>query len=130
MKNADEHIDHLISCIHLEEKAQKEQFDALGSTSLKELRHAGLALHPLRIKRRSYGFADYPEFNFSLPYPNDSSNFRDGAQIEVFFPGEESIKAILIGFDGRSGDVRLLSTDFPDWIEDVARRNMPRPKFV
>ena len=120
MKSANEHIDDLISCIHLEEKAQKEQFDALGSTSLKELRHAGLALHPLRIKRRSYGFADYPEFNFALPYPNDSSNFRDGAQIEVFFPGEESIKAILLGFDGRAGDVRLLTNDFPDWIDDGA----------
>ncbi len=120
MKSTNEYIDHLISCIHLEEKAQKEQFDALGSTSLKELRHAGLALHPLRIKRRSYGFADYPEFNFFLPYPNDSSNFRDGAQIEVFFPGEESIKAILLGFDGRSGDVRLLTNDFPDWIDDGA----------
>ncbi len=120
MKSADEHIDSIISCIHLEEKAQKEQYDALGSTSLKELRHAGLALHPLRIKRRSYGFADYPEFNFALPYPNDSSNFRDGAQIEVFFSGEESIKAILLGFDGRSGDVRLLTNDFPDWIDDGA----------
>jgi superfamily I DNA and/or RNA helicase len=120
LKSADEHIDSIISCIHLEEKAQKEQFDALGSTSLKELRHAGLALHPLRIKRRSYGFADYPEFNFALPYPNDSSNFRDGAQIEVFFPGEESIKAILLGFDGRAGDVRLLTNDFPDWIDDGA----------
>jgi ATP-dependent RNA/DNA helicase IGHMBP2 len=120
LKYANEHIDTILSCIHLEEKAQKEQFDALGSTSLKELRHAGLALHPLRIKRRSYGFADYPEFNFSLPYPNDSSNFRDGAQIEVFFPGEEAIKGILLGFDGRSGDVRLLGNDFPDWIEDGA----------
>ena len=120
MKSADEHIDSIISCIHLEEKAQKEQYDVLGSTSLKELRHAGLALHPLRIKRRSYGFADYPEFNFALPFPNDSSNFRDGAQIEVFFPGEESIKAILLGFDGRAGDVRLLTNDFPDWIDDGA----------
>jgi ATP-dependent RNA/DNA helicase IGHMBP2 len=120
LKNEIEHIDLIVSCIHLEEKAQKEHFDALGSTSLKELRHAGLALHPLRIKRRSYGFADYPEFNFSLPYPNDSSNFRDGAQIEVFYPGEEAIKAILLGFDGRSGDVRLLGNDFPDWIEDGA----------
>lgn len=115
---ADPYIQTLISCINLEDKEQAERFRLDQQHSLKMLKAEGLALHPLTITRRNFGYADYPEISFRLNYPVEVNLFKDGAAIECFCAGEEPVKGVLISLDGRSGEFRLFAPDFPDWIED------------
>ncbi|HQV60841.1 MAG TPA: hypothetical protein PLG08_08695, partial [Chitinophagaceae bacterium] len=44
--------------------------------------------------------------------------FKDGAAIECFIAGEEAVKGVLLNLDGKIGELRLFTPDFPDWIED------------
>jgi superfamily I DNA and/or RNA helicase len=118
MKNEDPFIEHLINCIELEEKEEAFRYDLASTTSLKLLKGEGLAIHPISIKGRSYGYADYPEFSFRIPYPTDTGKFRDGSAVEVFIQNEEPIRGTLLMLDGNRGEVRLFSSDFPDWLED------------
>lgn len=118
MQAKDPHIQFLLDNLLLEEKAQKERFSAQDSGGIKSLKRDGLAIHPLKVTRKSYGFAEYPEFSFRIPASQSTDNFRDGTAIEVFFENETSIKGILLGISGGSGDVRIFAPDFPDWIDD------------
>lgn len=102
----------------MEEEAQKERYRLNENHSLKALKAAGLALHPIRVTRKNYGYADYPEISFRLPYPQETNAFRSGAAIECFSAGEEAVKGMLLQLDGQSGEMRLFTPDFPDWIED------------
>lgn len=110
--------DRLIQCIEWEEQEQAQRFRLDQAHSLKQLKAEGLALHPLRVTRKNFGFADYPEISFRLPFPAEQSLFKDGAAIECFYTGEEPIKGVLLGFDGKAGEFRLYAPDFPDWIEE------------
>ncbi len=112
------HIHHLLQCLELEVKEEESRFKLDQQHSLKTLKHEGLALHPIRISRKAFGYADYPEIAFKLPFPADTSNFRDGCSIECFCEGEEAVKGILMNLDGGRGEFRLFAPDFPDWIED------------
>lgn len=112
------HIQHLLQCIDLEIKEQENRYKLDQQHSLKVLKSEGLALHPLRIQRKSFGYADYPEISFKLPFPSDTSNFKDGCAIECFYEGEEPVKGIMLMMDGSRGEFRLFAPDFPDWIED------------
>lgn len=112
------HIQHLIHCINLEEKEQAERFRLDQAHTLKSLKAEGLALHPISITRKNFGYADYPEISFRLNYPVETNMFRDGSAIECFKQGEEPIKGILLSLDGKNGEFRLFAPDFPDWIED------------
>lgn len=86
--------------------------------TLKSLKAEGLALHPIIITRKNFGYADYPEINFKLSFPPEANMFKDGAAIECFTAGEEPVKGVLINLDGKNGEFRLFAPDFPDWIED------------
>ena len=112
------HIKKLLQCIDLEEKEQVKRFRLDEQHSLKALKAEGLALHPIIVTRKNFGYADYPEISFRLSFPADSILFKDGAAIECFTAGEEPVKGILINFDGKAGEFRLFAPDFPDWIED------------
>ena len=112
------YIKKLLQCIDLEEKEQVKRFRLDEQHSLKALKAEGLALHPIIVTRKNFGYADYPEINFRLSFPADSILFKDGAAIECFTAGEEPVKGILINFDGKAGEFRLFAPDFPDWIED------------
>ena len=112
------HIHHLIRCIDLEEKEQAERYRLDQAHTLKSLKAEGLALHPISVTRKNFGYADYPEISFRLNYPSETNMFRDGAAIECFRQGEEPVKGILLSLDGKSGEFRLFAPDFPDWIED------------
>lgn len=112
------HIQHLIQCINLEEKEQAERYRLDQAHTLNSLKAEGLALHPISVTRKNFGYADYPEISFRLNYPTETNMFRDGAAIECFKQEEEPIKGILLNLDGRSGEFRLFAPDFPDWIED------------
>ena len=112
------HIQHLINCINLEEKEQAERYRLDQAHTLKSLKAEGLALHPVTVTRKNFGYADYPEISFRLGFPCETNLFRDGAAIECFKQGEEPVKGMLLSLDGKSGEFRLFAPDFPDWIED------------
>ena len=112
------HIQKLIRCLEWEEKEQIRRFHAEGQTSLKKLKAEGVALHPIRITGKGFGWADYPEFSFRLPYPPESHLFKDNAPIELISSNEEPVKGILLSLSGNTGEVRLSTSDLPDWLED------------
>ena len=118
MTAQDPHIQYLLHNLNLEEKAQSEKFSIQDAGGIKSLKRDGLALHPIKILRKSYGFAEYPEFTFQVPQSQQTDNFRDGTSIELFFENESSIKGILLGINGNNGEVRIFAPDFPDWMED------------
>src|SRR6185503_13501129 len=111
-------IQTLLKCIGLEEKEQVQRYSLDQQHTLKQLKAEGLALHPIIVTRKSFGYADYPEISFKLNFPPEANMFRDGAAIECFIAGEEPVKGVLISLDGKNGEFRLFAPDFPDWIED------------
>lgn len=112
------HIQTLLKCIELEEKEQLQRYSLDQQHTLKQLKAEGLALHPIIITRKSFGYADYPEISFRLNFPPEANMFKDGAAIECFIAGEEAVKGVLLNLDGKNGEFRLFTPDFPDWIED------------
>lgn len=111
-------IDELISLLKLEIKAQEEKYSIAAGANLKQLRAEGFILSPIRVNRRSYGFADYPEFEFSLPYPAETSQFKNGGSVQLFCGDEKPVSGILLFLDGNKGEIRLHASDFPDWIDE------------
>ena len=111
-------IQLLLKCIDLEEKEQAQRYKLDQQHTLRQLKAEGLALHPIIVTRKNFGYADYPEISFKLRFPSEENMFRDGAAIECFITGEEPVKGLLISLDGKSGEFRLFAPDFPDWIED------------
>lgn len=114
------HIQTLLKCISLEEKEQAQRYSLDQQHTLKQLKAEGLAMHPLIVTRKTFGYADYPEISFKLSFPPEANMFKDGAAIECFITGEEPVKGVLISLDGKIGEFRLFAPDFPDWIEDDA----------
>ncbi len=112
------HISKLLQCIDLEEKEQVKRYSLDQQHTLRSLKAEGLALHPLVVTRKTFGYADYPEISFRLSFPAETHHFKDGCAIECFCAGEEPIKGVLINADGRTGEFRLFAPDFPDWIEE------------
>lgn len=117
MSEIHKHIERMLKCIHLEELEETNRYKLDKNHSLRQLKAEGLALHPIRITHRQFGFADYPEFSFRMPFPTDTGRFKDGMAIECFCVDEEPIKAVLLSLDGRMGEVRLFAPDYPDWLE-------------
>jgi superfamily I DNA and/or RNA helicase len=112
------HIQQFIQCINLEEKEQVQRYSLDQQHSLKQLKAEGLALHPIIVVKKNFGYADYPEISFKLSFPPEANLFKDGAAIECFTTNEEPVKGVLISLDGKNGEFRLFAPDFPDWIED------------
>ena len=111
-------VQKLLKCIDLEEKEQANRFRLDQQHTLKQLKAEGLALHPIIVTRRNFGYADYPEITFKLGFPPEANMFKDGAAIECFITGEEPVKGVLLSLDGKNGEFRLFAPDFPDWLED------------
>jgi len=118
MPSTHPHINKLLACIDLEEKEQVKRYSLDQQHTLKSLKAEGLALHPIVVTRKNFGYADYPEISFRLNFPTETNLFKDGAAIECFFTGEDPVKGVLINLDGKQGEFRLFAPDFPDWIED------------
>ncbi|MES2587732.1 MAG: AAA domain-containing protein [Bacteroidota bacterium] len=108
----------LLQAIDFELKEQEKRFVLENNTSLKQLKAMGVALHPISVTRKSFGYADYPEISFRIPFISEVSNFKDNCAIECFIEGEQAIKGILLNIDGQKGEFRLFTSDFPDWIEE------------
>src|SRR4029077_17804045 len=96
------HIQRLLHCINLEEKEQAQRYKLDQQHTLKQLKAEGLALHPIIVTRKNFGYADYPEISFKLSFPSEENMFRDGAAIECFISGEEPVKGLLISLDGKT----------------------------
>ncbi len=112
------YLKQLLTAISFEEKEEVKRYSLDQQHTLKSLKAEGLALHPIIVTRKNFGYADYPEIVFRLPFPADTNQFRDGAVIECFCAGEEPVKGVLINLEGKSGEFRLFAPDFPDWIEE------------
>lgn len=110
-------LSKLIELVKLESKQQEERLTS-NSANFKQLKHEGYILHPIKIVRKSYGYADYPEISFIVPYPAESNAFRNGASIQLILGNEEPIKGILLFLEGAKGEIRLFASDFPDWVEE------------
>ncbi len=119
MPSSHPQIQKLIQCINLEEAEEIKRYSLDQQHSLKSLKAEGLALHPIVVTRKTFGYADYPEISFRLNFPAETNRFRDGTAIECFINGEQPVKGILLNVEGRSGEFRLFAPDFPDWIEDA-----------
>ena len=126
------YIQQLVAALAEEEKEEVRRYKLDQQHTLKSLKAEGLALHPIIVTRKSFGYADYPEISFRLPFPSEANQFRDGTAIECFMAGEETVKGILLSFDGRSGEFRLFAPDFPEWIEDnnVGIKLMPDQRTI
>ena len=118
MQNKHPYQNILIEAIACELKEQEKRFSLENQTSLKQLKSIGVAIHPISVTRKSFGYADYPEISFRIPFISDVNNFKDNSAIECFLEGETSIKGVLLNIDGQKGEFRLFSSDFPDWIEE------------
>ncbi|MEO6288737.1 MAG: AAA domain-containing protein [Ginsengibacter sp.] len=112
------YIKRLLAAIAVEEKEEIKRYSLDQLHTLKSLKTEGVALHPITVTRKNFGYADYPEITFRLPFPADTNQFRDGTAIECFSAGEQPVKGVLLNLEGRAGEFRLFSPDFPDWIED------------
>lgn len=113
-------LQNFLKAIDIEEKEQATRFSLDQQHSVKQLKAEGLALHPIIVTRKRFGYADYPEIDFKLSFPAELNFFSDGSAIECFKAGEEPVKGVLVNFDGRQGEFRLYAPDFPDWIEEDA----------
>jgi len=112
------HQVHLLKCISVEMAEEEKRYGISEESGLKQMRAMGLLLHPINVTRKSFGYADYPEISFRLPYECDTSNFKDNCAIECFADGEDPVKGVLLRINGKQGEMRLFSPDFPDWIEE------------
>lgn len=117
MQETHSRITTLLKAIKLEEAEEQNRFKLDKEHSLRNLKSEGLALHPLRVTHKQFGFADYPEFSFRLRFPCDTGRFRDGVAIELFCYEEEPLKGVLLSLDGKQGEIRLYAPDYPDWLE-------------
>lgn len=112
------HLSELISNIKLESNAQEEKYSSKNGSNFKQMKAEGVLLQPIKVHRKTYGYADYPEITFSVLYPSESNAFRNGASIQLVCDDEEPVKGLLLYLDGNKGELRLFAPDFPDWIED------------
>lgn len=108
----------LIECVSIESKAQEEKFSGKHGANFKQLKADGFLLHPIKITRKSYGYADYPEISFQVLYPAESNAFKNGTSVQLVFENEDPVKGLLLYLDGNKGELRLFAPDFPDWMED------------
>jgi superfamily I DNA and/or RNA helicase len=112
-----EKTNRLLSLLDAEEKEQ----------GMRYREDEGLRLKGLHIQRKTIGYLDYPELSFRLPFPAETTVFRDGTAIELRYQGEDPVKGMLLEFDGRQGSFRLYAPDFPDWIEERGLQLVPAP---
>ncbi len=105
----------LLNLVIEESDAQRNRFKE--NSNFKQLKKEGLLLHPVRINKRSYGYLDYPEFTFNIPFQQDTNLFKSGLPVEIV-TDKERFKAILIGLDGNNGECRIFSSDFPSEVLD------------
>ena len=112
------HIQTLLTCIDLEEKEQANRYKLDQTHTLRQLKAEGLALHPIIVTRRNFGYADYPEITFKLNFPPEANLFRDGAAIDALVTDIEQNYGpvlVLVNNAGITKDNLLLRMSEDDW---------------
>jgi len=113
------YIEQQRELIRIEKDAQNQRYGStVNAQSLKELRQLGLIIHPLKITHRYFGLGDFPLLDFQFVYGTDRSLFKGGTSIEMFGVDGQLVPAQLMDIDDKGGSIKLLSEDFPDWIEE------------
>ena len=97
------YIRQLLTALDEEEKEELHRYKLDQQHSLQSLKNEGLAVHPIVVTRKTFGYADYPEIHFRIPFPAETTHFRDGCAIECFCESEEPVKGILISLEGKTG---------------------------
>lgn len=118
MTNLHPHQKTLLDCISLEVREQEIRFRIGDGPGLKKLKSQGLALHPIKVTRKYYGYAEYPEIEFQLSFAAETSAFQGNSAIEFLIEGESPIRGVYLGGDDRKGAIRLFTPEFPEWVED------------
>ena len=106
---------NLLRLIEEESSAQRRRYQS--NDNFKQLKRDGLLIHPIHVQKKSYGYLDYPEFSFKVPFQQNSQLFKSGSPVEIVTE-KDRYKALLINFDGRSGECRIFKSDFPDELND------------
>ena len=72
--------------------------------SLKALKSEGLALHPIIVTRKNFGYADYPEVNFKLSFPPEA-NTVSYTHLDVYKRQAYNIRGLFISIDNSAQPV-------------------------
>ena len=113
-----EHFEQLKQALKKEEEEQNRQW-LDENASPKELRNKGLAIYPLIVSNKSYGYADYPVLTFGFSFPFQNSLWKGGTAVSLFQANtNESITGILNFLDDYKGQITLHCNEFPDWIDE------------
>jgi ATP-dependent RNA/DNA helicase IGHMBP2 len=108
-----EEIDRLRELLKIEEKDQEQRWNN-STADYKTLRSEGALLYPVHVNRKSFGFADYPQLQFSFPHPLIGNHFKSGTAITLFVE-EERYNGIIQNISDHQGEVLLYTSDFPSF---------------
>ena len=123
MAVTDPQIKNLLTCINLEEQEQVQRYSLDQQHSLRSLKAAGLALHPITVTRKNFGYADYPEISFKLNYPVELNLFKEFSA-DITMPAGEKLgfrgllmvdEQALLGLDDNNA-LELYRKGFLAWI--------------
>jgi len=119
MTDLQTYLQHQKQLITLEKQAQQERYGKeLNSASLKELKQAGAALHPLKVVHSYFGAGDYPQIDFAFLHPSDTAQFKAGTPVSCFVMDEGETEAVLLDITEKGGTIRFRGEDFPDWSDE------------
>ena len=110
-------IRQLRELLRTEQNTQSSQWDNAG-TGIKVLRSQGVLIHPIRIFKKSFGFADYPIIAFNFSHDVNPSIFKEGAPVTIFEKDTNLTCSAVVRFiSSGTGELLLYAPDFPDWID-------------
>ena len=111
-------IKRLRNLLRKEQEFQEKKWFS-NDVSIKQLRKEGVVIHPIKVLRKRFGYADYPVFSFNFSHDINTNLFKGGVPIALF--SEENDKLCtgnILYINGNNGEVALFSNDFPDWLEE------------
>jgi ATP-dependent RNA/DNA helicase IGHMBP2 len=110
-------VEQLRKLLRLEQNEQETRWNAQTS-DWKSLRKDGVAIFPLNIGKRRFGFAEYPLIEVSFHQHYVHSNFRSGTAIALFSETGDAVAGIIQSIDERRAELLLYTHDFPDFLDD------------
>lgn len=122
----DKVVNELSQLLKKEEQTQNNRW-LNNQAGNKQARNEGVAIHPIKVVKKRFGYADYPVVVFQFFHPINFQLFREGAPVVIYGSEKEVINGKLGFIEGRNGEVVLFHPDFPEWIDetDVGIRLVP-----
>lgn len=101
-----------------ERQAQEMRYGKnVSASNLKELKNAGVVLHPLKVLNRTFSSDETPMVHFQLLYEGASNLFKAGTPVRCF-QDANLIDAHIVDCADKTVVVALHSEYFPDWIDE------------